>query len=136
MHICRRVLTVDASHSCDDCCHVQPKVADEIIHIWRNLSPPGRFLTRIDTDEVEDDDDYTAGRWQDVGDSRAKTKTCQCLRGKSMPFSNYSAYQPTKVMVLLVLFLLALFFFPLVLFWCCRERKDQQSAKKGRLTET
>ena len=32
----------------------------------------GRFLTRIDTDGVDDDDDYTAGRWQDVGDARGE----------------------------------------------------------------
>ena len=61
-------------------------MADEIVHCWRNLKPPGRFLTRCNADEVEEDDDYTAGRWRDVGDSRAKTKTCQCLRGENLLF--------------------------------------------------
>lgn len=53
------------------------------MNIWRNLTPPGRFLARCDdTEDLEEDDDYTTGKWRDVGDSRAKTKTCQCLRGE------------------------------------------------------
>ena len=60
----------------------QPKVADEIVLIWRNLIPPGRFLDRADEKELGEDEEYTSGRWVEVGDTRAKTKTCQCLRGK------------------------------------------------------
>ena len=63
----------------------KPKVAQEVVNMWRNLTPPGRFLARYDEEDDdgnEDDEDYTAGRWRDVGNSRAKTKTCQCLRGK------------------------------------------------------
>ena len=53
--------------------------------MWRGLIPPGRFLARVDgDDDLGKDDDYTTGRWRDVGDPRAKTKTCQCLRGKSL----------------------------------------------------
>lgn len=61
--------------------YLQPKIADEIVTVWRGLIPPGRFLARADDDDLSKDDDYTTGRWRDVGDARAKTKTCQCLRG-------------------------------------------------------
>lgn len=62
----------------------KPKVAQELVNMWRSLTPPGRFLARCDAedDEEEEDCDYTTGTWRDVGDSRAKTKTCQCLRGE------------------------------------------------------
>eukprot|EP00797_Seminavis_robusta_P023650 Sro390_g132810.1 Transcriptional regulator (557) ;mRNA; f:22799-25042 len=69
----------------------KPKVADEIVHVWRNLTPPGRFLTRCggdDDNEGNDNEDFSGGRWVDVGNSRAKTKTCQCLREKDRPPSS------------------------------------------------
>jgi len=64
----------------------QPKIADEIVHIWRNMIPPGRFLTRLQNADTQlnNDGDSTRGRWMDVGDTRAKKKTCQCLRGEYM----------------------------------------------------
>ena len=47
-------------------------MADEIVHFWRNLKPPGRFLTRCNSDEVEEDDDLGEGRGEEVGEGRGE----------------------------------------------------------------
>jgi hypothetical protein len=54
----------------------KPFVAEEVVQIWRNLDPPGRFLIR--TDPVLGDD----STWHDVGDKRARKKASQALREK------------------------------------------------------
>lgn len=45
-------------------------IASEVVHQWRQLSPPGRFL------EYNKCTEY----WDDVGDKRAEKKTIQALR--------------------------------------------------------
>ena len=51
----------------------KPLVALEIIKVWREQEPPGRFLKM---------DDNT-GLWCDVGDKKAREKTSQALREKA-----------------------------------------------------
>lgn len=51
----------------------KPLVALEIIKVWREQEPPGRFLKM---------DDNT-GLWSDVGDKKAREKTSQALREKA-----------------------------------------------------
>ena len=46
----------------------------EVVRIWRDLSPPGRFLRK---------DDKT-GLWDDIGDDDARLKCSQTLRGKKV----------------------------------------------------
>ena len=51
----------------------KPLVALEIIKVWRNQEPPGRFLKL----------DEKTGLWNDVGDKKAREKTsqvCICFR--------------------------------------------------------
>jgi hypothetical protein len=54
----------------------KPYVAGEVVQIWRNLDPPGRFLVK--TDPYLGDD----SKWHDVGDKRARKKASQALREK------------------------------------------------------
>jgi hypothetical protein len=61
----------------------KPKVAMEVVHIWRALDPPGRFLTKTDASQGDD------SLWHDVGDRKAREKASQCLRERTpdvMPF--------------------------------------------------
>jgi len=51
----------------------KPLVALEIIRTWRAQDPPGRFL------KVDD----KTGKWNDVGDKKAREKTSQALREKA-----------------------------------------------------
>lgn len=48
----------------------KPKVAREIMMIWRNQTPPGRFLCKVAGTKL----------WNDVGDQKAREKASQCLR--------------------------------------------------------
>mmetsp|Transcript_59563 Transcript_59563/g.69605 ORF Transcript_59563/g.69605 Transcript_59563/m.69605 type:complete len:755 (-) Transcript_59563:779-3043(-) len=48
----------------------KPKVAREVMILWREQAPPGRFLGR----------DSKTGLWNDVGDQKAREKASQCLR--------------------------------------------------------
>ena len=48
----------------------KPLVAMEVVHEWRALDPPGRFLKQDDDTKL----------WTDVGDERARKKTSQALR--------------------------------------------------------
>ena len=54
----------------------KPFVAEEVVQIWRNLDPPGRFLIRTDPSLGDD------STWHDVGDRRARKKASQALREK------------------------------------------------------
>ncbi len=45
-------------------------IADKIVEQIRGLNPPGRFLER----------NKKTGKWNDVGDDKAKAKTIQTLR--------------------------------------------------------
>lgn len=51
----------------------KPLVALQIIRIWREQDPPGRFLKV----------DEKTGLWSDVGDKKAREKTSQALREKA-----------------------------------------------------
>lgn len=50
----------------------KPKVAAEVVSIWRNMSPPGRFLVQCRT--------TNRSVWNDVGDRKARQKASQSLR--------------------------------------------------------
>ena len=55
----------------------------EVVHIWRALEPPGRYLTKTDPSQGDD------SLWHDVGDKKAREKASQCLRERTpdvMPF--------------------------------------------------
>lgn len=59
----------------------KPKVAREVVRIWRNLKPKGRFLDRLDNSKkgpgsIKDSHNV----WYDVGDKKAREKASQCLR--------------------------------------------------------
>lgn len=55
----------------------KPRVAMEVVVMWRGLDPPGRFLTK--TDATQGDDSL----WHDVGDKKAREKASQCLRERT-----------------------------------------------------
>lgn len=59
----------------------KPKVAREVVNIWRNQEVPGRFLSKADKGKDS--------LWYDVGEQRAREKASQCLRERTpdvMPF--------------------------------------------------
>eukprot|EP00586_Coscinodiscus_wailesii_P010973 CAMPEP_0172516654 /NCGR_PEP_ID=MMETSP1066-20121228/278018_1 /TAXON_ID=671091 /ORGANISM="Coscinodiscus wailesii, Strain CCMP2513" /LENGTH=395 /DNA_ID=CAMNT_0013298227 /DNA_START=87 /DNA_END=1274 /DNA_ORIENTATION=- len=63
----------------------KPKVAREVVGLWRSQSPPGRFLTKTKSDSVSSKD----ALWHDVGDQKAREKASQCLRERTpdvLPF--------------------------------------------------
>ena len=55
-------------------------VADQVVQLWRNRSPPGKFLARTDPSMGDD------SPWRDVGDRQARQKVAQSLREKTEPF--------------------------------------------------
>lgn len=55
----------------------KPKVAMEVVQIWRSLDPPGRFLAKTDLSMGDD------SLWHDVGDKKAREKASQCLRERT-----------------------------------------------------
>lgn len=62
----------------------KPKVAREVVALWRKLDPPGRFLARKDESKrgpgsVKDDNNI----WIEVGDKKAREKASQCLRERT-----------------------------------------------------
>eukprot|EP00977_Amphora_coffeiformis_P015999 scaffold4833_cov233-Amphora_coffeaeformis.AAC.34 len=63
----------------------KPKIAEDVVRMWRELNPPGRFLSRKDEDEVEGNsekkDDHAV--WYDVGDKKARLKTSMALRERT-----------------------------------------------------
>ena len=54
----------------------KPFVAEEVVQLWRGLTPPGRFLVRSDPALGDD------STWHDVGNKRARKKASQALREK------------------------------------------------------
>jgi len=61
----------------------KPRVAREVVQIWRSLDPPGRFLTKTKVDNGD------SSPWHDVGDKKAREKASQCLRERTsdvLPF--------------------------------------------------
>lgn len=68
----------------------KPKVAREVVGIWRKLDPPGRFLARVDDKKrgpgsVKD----TSNVWYEVGDKKAREKASQCLRERTRDVMPY-----------------------------------------------
>ena len=59
------------------------RVIAEVVRLWRNQSPPGRFL--IITDPTQGD----ASKWHDIGDHAASKKVAQSLRERN-PKAEYS----------------------------------------------
>jgi len=68
----------------------KPKVAREVVQLWRKMSPPGRFLARKDETKrgpgsIKSEDNV----WIEVGDKKAREKASQCLRERTpdvMPY--------------------------------------------------
>jgi hypothetical protein len=59
----------------------KPKVARDVVRMWRQLKPPGRFLDRLDNRKwgpVSIMDSHNI--WYDVGNKKAQEKASQCLR--------------------------------------------------------
>lgn len=63
----------------------KPKIAEDVVRMWRELDPPGRFLSRKDEDEVEGNSDKKDEHavWFDVGDKKARLKTSMALRERT-----------------------------------------------------
>lgn len=57
----------------------KPNVAGEVVQLWRQMKPMGRFLVRMDESQGD------VSLWRDVGDRKARQKTSQCLREKERP---------------------------------------------------
>jgi len=62
----------------------KPKVARQVVALWRKLDPPGRFLARQDESKrgpgsVKAQDNV----WYEVGDKKAREKASQCLRERT-----------------------------------------------------
>jgi len=51
----------------------KPNVSLGVVHIWRAMNPPGRFLEQ----------DKETKLWNDIGDEKAREKTSQALREKA-----------------------------------------------------
>jgi len=56
----------------------KPHVAREVVKIWKNQMPPGRFLIKNSTS-----DDVSSDSWYVIDDSKAREKTSQCLRERT-----------------------------------------------------
>jgi hypothetical protein len=62
----------------------KPKVARQVVALWRKMEPTGRFLTRKDESKrgpgsVKASDNV----WYEVGDKKAREKASQCLRERT-----------------------------------------------------
>jgi len=55
----------------------KPKVAREVVKIWRSQLPPGRFLSK------KEKEDKSKETWFDIGDNKAREKASQCLRERT-----------------------------------------------------
>jgi hypothetical protein len=62
----------------------KPKVAAEVVKLWRAQEPPGRFLSRKDKSRKGPGSVKAEGNvWYDVGDKKAREKASQCLRERT-----------------------------------------------------
>ena len=91
----------------------KPQVAREVVQLWRKMTPPGRFLARLDEgkekekekggkgsgnksskttnkgntdsspEESSENNDSAPCVWIEVGDKRAREKASQCLRERT-----------------------------------------------------
>lgn len=68
----------------------KPKVAREVVRIWRKMSPPGRFLARKDGSKKGPGSIRSADNvWYEVGDKKAREKASQCLRERTADVMPY-----------------------------------------------
>lgn len=62
----------------------KPKVAREVVQLWRKMDPPGRFLARKDDTKRGPGSVKAADTvWYEVGDKKAREKASQCLRERT-----------------------------------------------------
>jgi hypothetical protein len=64
----------------------KPKVAREVVEVWRKLDPPGRFLQRLSDPKSLDPPIF-----QEVSEKKAREKASQCLRERTpdvLPYLN------------------------------------------------
>jgi hypothetical protein len=62
----------------------KPKVARDVVQLWRKMSPPGRFLSRGDDSKKGPGSVSDAeNKWYEVGDKKAREKASQCLRERT-----------------------------------------------------
>mmetsp|Transcript_48773 Transcript_48773/g.56983 ORF Transcript_48773/g.56983 Transcript_48773/m.56983 type:complete len:610 (+) Transcript_48773:178-2007(+) len=61
----------------------KPKVAREVMILWREQDPPGRFLGK----------DPKTSAWNDVGDQKSREKASQCLRERRVTGDNKSMFK-------------------------------------------
>lgn len=62
----------------------KPKVAREVVAIWRSLTPPGRFLARKDESKRGPGSVHSRDNlWHEVDDQKAREKASQCLRERT-----------------------------------------------------
>jgi hypothetical protein len=68
----------------------KPKVAKEVVDLWRQLEPPGRFLSRIDEPKTGPrslrDENIP---WIEVDEKEARKKASQCLRERTVDVKDY-----------------------------------------------
>jgi len=68
----------------------KPMVAREVVKIWRQLTPHGRFLTQEKLKEkVIEEDPQALIPWKDVGDKKAREKASQCLRERTTDVKHF-----------------------------------------------
>lgn len=68
----------------------KPRVAREVVKIWRKQEPPGRFLQKKDGgasstngDTCNSRDDSLTATWVEVSEKKAQEKASQCLRERT-----------------------------------------------------
>lgn len=62
----------------------KPRVAREVVQLWRKMDPPGRFLARKDETKKGPGSVKDASNvWYEVGDKKAREKASQCLRERT-----------------------------------------------------
>jgi hypothetical protein len=61
----------------------KPKVARDVVALWRALSPPGRFLSCPEMKRGPGSVKDCENEWFEVGDRKAREKASQCLRERT-----------------------------------------------------
>ena len=71
--------------------HEKTQITKDIVTLWRNLDPPGRFLKESENEP---------NTWYDVGDEHARTRTAQLVRSNTLA-SSYAKELGTEEVELL-----------------------------------
>lgn len=61
----------------------KPSVAREVVELWKQATPPGRFLTRKETAEETKNGGSDVVIWVEVAEKKAREKASQCLRERT-----------------------------------------------------